>query len=463
MCRSGEVSLGALDRDLRPELLDEVIEQAGVRESRRRLLPARTVLVFVLGLCVFSGADSHAPPGYRMVMRWLISTFGYLRGLVVPSASALCQARRRLGVAPLRLLFDRVRGPRAVPGAPGAFLFGRRVVAFDGTALDVADTAANVAAFGYIGTPSGFAQVRLVVLIECATHAVIDAVFDACRFSEQDLTQRLIPTMCPGMLVLADRNFGHRLFAQIAADTGVDLLWRIKSNADFPAVQVLDDGSYLSVITEQRYKKRRRTAARRGWPEPPMPGRLVRIVDYRVTTGVGDTVTVSDIRLLTTLLDPHEAPARAIAEAYHQRWESENGYQELKTRLRGAGFILRSKSPDLVRQEIYALLVTYQALCTLRTDAAAAAGIDPDRVGFTITVRVTRDTITAGHLSQNARVLAIAAISSDLNPPRRARITQRVKKPPRNTFTAKRRDQTRPPTHTTHKIKIRRASQTSLT
>lgn len=464
MWRSGEVSLGALDRDLCPELLDEVIEQAGVREQRRRLLPARTVLVFVLGLCVFCGADSHSPPGYRMVMRWLTSTFGYLRGVVVPTASALCQARKRLGVTPLRLLFDRVRGPRAAPDTAGAWLFGRRLVAFDGTALDVADTATNVAAFGYIGAVSGFPQVRLVVLIECATHAIIDAVFDACRFSEQELTQRLIPAMCPGMLVLADRNFGHQLFARIATDTGADLLWRIKGNADFPAVKVLDDGSYLSVITEQKYKKRFRTAARRGWPRPPIPGHLARIIDYRVTTGVGDTVTISDIRLLTTLLDPHEAPARAVAEAYHQRWESENSYQELKTRLRGAGFILRSKSPDLLRQEIYAMLVVYQALCTLRTDAAAAAGIDPDRVGFTLTIRVTRDCITAnGALHGNPRVLAITAISSDLNPPRRARVHQRVKKPPKNIYPAKRRDQQRPPSHAHHKIKIRRASQPALT
>ncbi|WP_083421447.1 transposase [Jiangella alkaliphila] len=228
-------------------------------------------------------------------------------------------------------------------------------------------------------------------------------------------------------------------------------------------MKILDDGSYLSVITAQRYKKRWRTAARRGWPEPPMPGHPVRIVDYRVTTHVGDTVTISDIRLVTTLLDPAEAPARAVAEAYHQRWESENSYQELKTRLRGAGFILRSKSPDLVDQEIYALLVTYQALCTLRTDAADTVGVDPRRISFTITIRVTRDTITAGRLDQNTRVLAIAAISSDLNPPRRARVTQRVKKPPRNTFKAKRRDQTRPPSHATHKIKVRRASKTALT
>lgn len=461
--RSGEVSLGALGRDLRPELLDEVIEQAGVREQRRRLLPARSVLVFVLGLCVFCGADSHSPPGYRMVMRWLMSTFGYLQGLVVPSASALCQARTRLGVTPLRLLFDRVRGPRAVPATPGAWLFGRRLVAFDGTALDVPDTTANVDAFGHIGTPSGFAQVRLVALIECATHAIIDAVFDACRHSEQELTQRLIGAMRPGMLVLADRNFGHQLFAQIATSTGADLLWRIKGNADFPAVRCLDDGSYLSVITGQRYKKRWRTAIRRDWPRPPMPGHPVRIVDYRVTTHVGDTVTISDIRLVTTLLDPVEAPARAIAEAYHQRWESENGYQELKTRLRGAGFILRSKSPDLARQEIYALLVTYQALCALKTDAAAAAGVDPDRISFTITVRVTRDTITAGRLGQNPRALAIAAIGSDLNPPRRARVHRRVKKPPRNTYKAKRRDQTRPPSHATHKIKVRRVRETALT
>lgn len=457
-----EVCLGALDHDLDQGLLDEVIEAGDAWEKRRRLLPARTVLYFVLGLCAFSSGDSLKPPGYRMVMRWLVSGFGYLTGAAVPSAAALCKARQRLGVAPLRLLFARVRGFYAAPDTPGAFCCGRRLVSFDGTAIDAFDNTANRAAFGCVSSGGGNPQVRLMALIECGTHAVIDAIFGAAEAtSEKRMAQQLTRAMRPGMLVLADRNFGAQLFSDIARGTGADLLWRVKSGTDYPVMKRLPDGSYVSMITTANHKNRFRTALRRGWPVPHLPGTKVRVIDYQITTNLANTVSVSDVRLITTLLDPDEAPANTLSQTYHQRWESENSYNELKTFLRGAGFVMRSQSPALVAQEIYALLVVYQLLCQLKHHASNAASVDNHRVSFTLTIRITRDTITTGQsLGLNARELAVAAIAANLNPPRRTRVSPRTKKPPKNTFPAKKHHHTRPPTKTDHTITIRAPATT---
>jgi len=202
-----------------PDLVNEVIEVAGCREKRRRLLPAQAVVYFVLGLCLFSGADSAAPPGYRSVMRWLTNEVRHLHGLVLPTSSALTRARQRLGARPLELLFDLRRGALAGAGAPGAFAFGLRLVAWDGTGLDAADTPANAEAFGV--TQGGNPQVRLLALTECGTRALIDAVFDGvAKASEQVLARRLLASLTPGMLLLADRNFpGYELWG-LAAATG---------------------------------------------------------------------------------------------------------------------------------------------------------------------------------------------------------------------------------------------------
>src|SRR5499427_2038795 len=209
LCAAG---LGALTGEISPGMVDQVIELAGCREKRRRLLPARTVVYFVLGLCLFSGADSMGPPGYRSVMRWLTNGLRHPGGVVLPTSSALTRARQRLGARPLELLFGLRRGPLAVAGTPGAFAFGLRLVAWDGTGIDAADTAANAAAFG--GVQGGGPQLRLLALIECGTHALIDAVFDGvAQASEQKLARRLLPALGPGMLLLADRNFpGYQLW-----------------------------------------------------------------------------------------------------------------------------------------------------------------------------------------------------------------------------------------------------------
>jgi hypothetical protein len=459
---AGAVGLGVLTGEISPELVDQVVELAGRRERRRRLLPARTVVYFVLGLCLFSGADSMGPPGYRSVMRWLTNGLRHLDGAALPTSSALTRARQRLGTRPFELLFGLRRGPLAAPGTPGAFAFGLRLVAWDGTGLDAADTPANAEAFGV--TQGGNPQLRLLALTECGTHAIIDAAFDGVeRASEHKLARRLLPSLQPGMLLLADRNFpGHELWG-LAAGTGADLAWRIKKNLVFPPAQVLPDGSFLSIMPTPAENIRLGQARAAGRTPAGLPeGHLVRIIEYTVTIRAGDGSTrIEPFRLVTTLLDHHQVPAAELAALYQQRWEIENSYGELKTRLRGAAFILRSRSPDLVRQEVLAFLTVYQALCALKAEAARHAGLDPDRISFTVTVRVARDHAASPAASippslDLARRQAIRDLLEDPLPRRRNRQYERAKKPPKNTFPTRKRDQARPPSRVAYTIKIKR-------
>jgi hypothetical protein len=458
--RLGPVGLGVLTGEVSPGLVDEVIDLAGCREKRRRLLPARTVVYFVLGLCLFSGADSMGPPGYRSVMRWLTNGLRHLDGAGLPTSSALTRARQRLGARPLELLFGLRCGALAQAGTPGAFAFGLRLVAWDGTGIDAADTPANAAAFG--GVQGGGPQLRLLALIECGTHALIGAVFDGvARASEQKLARRLLHALSPGMLLLADRNFpGWELWG-LAAGTGADLAWRIKKNLVFTPLQVLPDGSFLSVMPTPAENVRlgQARAAGRIPPGPP-EGHVVRIIEYKVTVrAAGGATRIELFRLATTLLDHRRAPATDLAALYHERWESENGYAELKTRLRGAAFILRSRSPELVRQELFAFLTVYQALCALEAEAARQAGIDPDRISFTVTVRVARDhaashAIITPRSLDLARRQAIGDLLSALLPRRRDRQYERVRKQPKNNFPAMKQGQQRLPSRVTYKIKV---------
>jgi hypothetical protein len=345
---AGLAGLGVLSCEISPCLVDEVIGLAGCREKRRRLLPARAVVYFVLGLCLFSGADSTGPPGYRSVMRWLTSGVRHLHGLALPTSSALTRARQRLGAKPLELLFDLRRGVLAGAGTPGAFAFGLRLAAWDGTCLDAADTPANAGAFGVARTQGGNPQVRLLALTECGTHALIDAVFDGvAQASEQVLARRLLASLAPGMLLLADRNFpGHQLWG-LAAATGAELAWRIKKNLIFPPVKVLPDGSFHSIMRTPAENVRHWQARAAGRvPDGPAQGHLVRVIEYTVTAADSSGgARTEPFRLVTTLLDHEQAPAAQLAALYHQRWESENSYGELKTRLRGASFILPLQIP----------------------------------------------------------------------------------------------------------------------
>ena len=456
VCRCG----WGLTERVTPELVDEVIEVTGAREARRRMLPARAVLYFVLGLALFSAADSVGPPGYRSVLRSLTTELRELRALVLPTSSALTKARQRLGAKPLQLLFERTRGVLAGAGEPGAFAFGLRLVSWDATKLDVADTAANEAAFGRPARGS-YPQLQLLTLLECGTRAVLDAAFDGSPAPPN--TPWLGGCWPPwtGMLVLADRNFpGHDLWA-LASATGAHLAWRIKKNLIFDPVTGLADGSYLSVMPTPVEAVRRGKARHAGRElTEPLHGITVRIIAYTVTTRVADGTTRTEpFRLVTTLLDPDVAPAAELAAAYHQRWESENGYGEFKTRLRGAEVILRSKSPDLIDQELFAFLIVDQALTALRTQAARRAGVDPDRVSFTVTVRVVRERVASTAALQpvtlaRAHAHTLTDLLAELLPPRRQRRYERIKKPATNHFRAKKPSHTRPPAKVTHTITV---------
>jgi len=382
------ISVGVLTRLLHRDLVDEVLVATGRTEQRIRLLPARVVVYFVLGLCLFRG-DS-----YEEVMRRMAHGLRFLGNWVeqwrVPTAGALTRARERLGPEPLRALFERVAVPMAAPGARGGWLRGFRLMSIDGTVLDVTDTAANAERYGRSGNDSAdapFPQVRLVALAECGTRAIVGASFDGYRVSENELSEG-VRTLCePGMLVIADRNFfGHRRWSDFR-ETGADLLWRVQENVLLPCYETYSDGSYLSVLATQAQRQR---AAQRGKEtgEVVRPeGQTVRVVEYMITDRAE---TAETICLITTILDADEAPAHELAQAYHDRWQIETAIGEIKTNLIGSRQTLRSQSPLLVEQEIWALLLTHYAISDLRHEAAYDIDEGNDRVSFLKALRIVR-------------------------------------------------------------------------
>ncbi len=320
----------------------------------------------------------------------------------LPTSAALTRARQRLGSKALQLLFEGQCGHLARDADRGAFAFGLRLTAWDGTVLDVPNSPGNSAEFGYSGrtgvNQSWNPQLRFMALIECGTHALVDAVFDSVdRFSEHKLARRLLASLTEGTLLLADRNFaGYELWGGLARATGAHLAWRIKKNLVFPPVRVLPDGSYLSIMRTPQENLRHGHARAEGRALPGQPdGHLLRIIDYTVTVHSARTgPRTESFRLVTSLLDHRQAPAEGLAAVYHERWEIENSYAELKNRLRGAGFVLRSQIPDLVQQEIYALLTVYQAICAVEARTAHGAGIDTDRLSFSVSIQVARLTVS---------------------------------------------------------------------
>ena len=419
------MGLGVLAGQIPTELVDQVLADTGRVQRRRRRLPARVVVWFVLALTLFHGQ------GYRSVWRELAHSEA--DDASTPSTPGLSQARRRVGPAPLAALFARLRGAQAVPGAVGAFLGGLRLVSWDATMLDVPDSPANQAAFIASRNTRGrgaYPKVRLLQLIECGTHAVIDAAFGAV--SEQVLARRVMGSLGAGMLLLGDRNFpSYQLWRQAAA-TGTHLLWRVKASTLLPRIGTFTDGSYLAVLSR-----------------PGTRGRLgiwVRVVDYTVTVTAttadgASTTRVELFRLITTITDPHLATATQLADCYHQRWESETVYKSLKTHQRGPRQVLRSQDPDGIAQELYAYLITYQAVRRLMHQAALAADIDPDRLSFTTALRAVRRFITSaatatGHLLTAVVDRAICQILEDQHE-RRDRASPRVVKRSQSPYPSK--------------------------
>ena len=372
------VSVGVLTRVFPPALVDEVIADAGRTEQRNRTLPARVMAYFAIGMALYSEGS------YEDVLSQLTDGLSWASGweqsFTPPSKSAIFQARQRLGSEPLAALFGKVARPIGTAETPGVWLAGRRLVAIDGSCLDVADTPENEEYFGRPGVNKGeksaFPQARLVALAECGTHAIFDAEVGPYTSSESSLATDLLGRLQPGMLLLADRGFTSYVLWSKAIGTGADLLWRAKTNLRPAHVQTLTDGSWLARIRLSTDSS----------AEPI----TVRVIDYTIDDGRDNPETY---RLFTTILDPTVASATELAAAYVQRWEIELAFDELKTHQRGPRTVLRSKSPELVKQEIWGHLCCHFAIRSLMAEAALHAGHDPDRVSFVAALRITRQSV----------------------------------------------------------------------
>jgi hypothetical protein len=397
--------LGELTQQVPFEMVDEVLAGTCRVQRRVRDLPARVVVYLLLAGCLF------ADLGYLQVWRRL--TAG-LEGLDVaaPTGSAMTQARRRLGPGPLRELFALLRGP-----SPAAARWrGLLVCAVDGTIMTVADSQANLAIYSkQRGGPTGggsYPTLRLLALVSCGTRTIIDAVFGPVCAGEITCAVRLLGSLHPGMLLLADRNFGAGGLAAQIAGTGADFLVRVRTGTSGPGLPVLrrcPDGSWHSRFG----------------------GIAVRVIDAQVSVTTSAGRAASRCRLVTTLTDPARYPAAELAGLYHERWEIETAYFELKSTILG-GRVLRARTPEGIEQEVWALLVTYQALRTAIADAAAP-GTDPDRASFTIALNAARDqVILAAGVIPGAAIDLTGKIGrlvlANLMPSRRPRISPRVVK-----------------------------------
>ena len=371
------ISAGVLASVCPRPLIEEVLAQTGRASQRERLLPAPAVVYYVMALALWREAPLEEV--LRVVCEGLQWLGGAQAGAVQVSKSAISQARTRLGSEVMEQLAERVLRPVAVPGAPGAWYRGLRVMALDGSTMDVADEQANAAYFGYPGASRGssaFPQARLLGLVECGTHVVTGASIAPYSHSEQAMAAKLLPAkLMPDMLVLADRNFyGFKLW-RIACATGAKLAWRVKSTLKLPVEQTLPDGSYLSTVFDSEDRQRRQ-------------GQTVRVIDYTLK---GSATPVQDsYRLVTNILEHSQASALELAALYHERWEIEGVFDEFKTHLRANSTVLRSKTPDLVQQELWGLLLAHFAIRQLMAQAAWERGLDPDRLSFTHAVRVIK-------------------------------------------------------------------------
>ncbi|PWU48843.1 IS4 family transposase [Micromonospora globispora] len=399
--------LGELTQLVPFEMVDDVLERTGAVQSRVRLLPSRVVVYLLLAGGLF------AELGWVQV--WHRLTAG-LHGLAaaVPTGSALRQARQRLGVAPLRALFELVRGPAATTATEAVWWRGLLVCALDGIVMSVADSPANL--FGFVKQRgnhggAGYPAIRLLALVACGTRSIIDAVFGPAVIGELGYAGRLAASLRTGMLLLADRNFAAADLLTDLAATGADLLVRCKTGRRLPVRARHHDGSWLSQIG----------------------GLTVRVIDAEITIATSTGRHTGSYRLITTLTDPHHYPAGELVTLYHRRWEIETCYLELKSTILG-GRVLRARTPAGVDQEVYALLVTYQILRTAMTDATdSVPGLDPDRASFTVALHTARDqVIQAAGVITGTAIDLVGAIGhrllTTLMPDRRVRTRPRVVK-----------------------------------
>ena len=371
------ISLGVIARFFPLEKVREALRQTDRASIRERDLPAHVVVYYVLALALYMRCS------YREVLRCLLEGVQWLldpsAAVKVAGKSGISQARSRLGPEPLKKLYETMVAPIAEKQTKGAWYRQWRLISLDGSTLDVADTAENQKAFGRPGASRGssaYPKIRFVGLLENGTHVLWAARMDKYGVDELTLAAAVVPALQKGMLCLADRFFpGYELWRK-AAQTGAELLWRARKNARLEVDKRLADRSYLSRIYPSTSDHRNQRKAI-----------VVRVIEYRLKDVPGAEPIY---RLITTILDPKLAPAKELAALYHQRWEIETALDELKTHLRGAQIVLRSKTPELVQQEFYGLLMAHFAIRGLMHEAALQADEDPDRLSFLHAVRVVQ-------------------------------------------------------------------------
>ena len=376
------ISLGVVSEKIPLVTVHGVLAKTGRQSQRQRNLPAHVMVYYVIALALYMEVS------YGEVLRCLLEGLEWLglevRRIRTTGRSAISQARTRLGVEPLRKLYDEVVGPIATPETKGAWYRRWRLVSIDGTTLHTADTEGNQKAFGRPGASrgrSGFPQIRMVSLVENGTHVLFGARQGSYKTGESTLAREVLSHLTAGMLCIADRGFfSYRLWKHASA-TGADLLWRVKKNLRLPCIERLPDGSYLSKVYASDQDRRH-----------DRQGIVVRVIEYTLE-GVEGAEPL--YRLITGIVDPTQAPAEELAALYHERWEIETAFDEFKTHLRGRSIVLRSKSPELVRQEFYGLLLAHFAVRGLMHEATLKAGIDPDTVSFVHTLRVVRRKLPA--------------------------------------------------------------------
>ncbi|MGC2997102.1 IS4 family transposase [Streptomyces sp. G35A] len=399
--------LGKLTRVVPFEMVDEVLAETGRTQQRIRDLPSRVVVYLLLAGALFPGV------GWQEV--WQRLTAG-LDGLetAAPTAGALAQARRRVGAVPLRRLFDLLRGPAAGIRTAGARWRGLLVCAVDGTLVAVPDSPANQAEFtrhrcnnGGAGYPS----LRLLVLVSCGTRTVLDAVFGPTANGETSYAPSLVRSLREGMIVLLDRNFAVQALVEAVTGTGAHVLVRVKQHRRLPVLRRFPDGSYLSGLGAV----------------------AVRVIDCEITVSTSQGRRTGAYRLVTTLTDPHTHPAAELIRLYHERWEIETSYLEIKSTLLG-GRVLRARTPVGVTQEVFALLVTYQVLRLAMADATGLSpDTDPDRASLSIALNTARDLLVqAAGVFDDTAVDLVGTIGrrvmASLMPDRRIRTRPRVVK-----------------------------------
>jgi hypothetical protein len=370
------ISIGVISKTFPLEKVNAILQRTGKISQRQRDLPAHVVMYYVLALTLFMQVS------YREVLRCLLEGIQWLKmpgtQIKVTGKSGISQARTRLGSNPVKELHDEIVKPIAGSDTQGAWYRQWHLVTLDGSTLETADNRETEAAFGRPGASrgkSGYPQIRFVSLVENGTHVLFGTELADYHTGEMVLAKEVIPHLRAGMLCLADRYFfGFELW-QKAQNTRADLLWRVKKNLVLPCYKRLPDGSYLSRIYASRQDRRADTN-----------GIDVRIIEYMLEGRDSKEV----YRLITTILNPELAPAPELAVLYCERWEIETALDELKTHLRGSRLQLRSKTPDLVRQEFYGLLMTHFAIRGLMHEAAIKGDIDPDKLSFVHTVRVVR-------------------------------------------------------------------------